>query len=370
MLETTTGELSTYIRFGGDMQYKKLGHTGLEVSPICIGCMGFGDPSWGYPAWSVDENTSRDLIRHALDAGINFFDTANMYSNGGSEIILGRALKDFTNRDSVVIATKLSAPTREGPNAAGLSRKTIITEVDHSLRRLGTDYIDLYQIHRRDQLTPWEETLEALHGLVNAGKVRYLGASSMKAWEFAKALHLQKQNGWARFISMQDNYNLLNREEELEMIPLCADKGVQAVIYSPLARGRLARAWGETTTRTQTEGAKQDSATEGSDRAIVDAVGAVAAERGVSQAQIALAWIHRNPVVAAPIIGALTPNHIDDAVASLSINLTDDEAKRLETPYTPRRDYQGVSTPAILARAAEAATGFKIVSVSDGQLHR
>src|ERR1039457_3189432 len=227
-----------------------------------------------------------------------------------------------------------------------------MTELDHSLRRFGTDYIDLYQIHRRDQLTPWEETLEALHDAVKAGKVRYLGASSMKAWEFSKALHLQKQNGWARFISMQDNYNLLNREEELEMLPLCADEGVQTIIYSPLARGRLARAWGETTTRAQSEGIRHDPATESSDHAIIDAVGAIAAEHGVSHAQIALAWLRRNPVAAAPIIGALKLNHIDDAVASLSINLTDDEAKRLETLYAPRRDYQGVSTPALLAKAA------------------
>ncbi|MEI9930811.1 MAG: aldo/keto reductase [Rhizomicrobium sp.] len=226
------------------MQYIKLGRTGLDISPICIGCMGFGDPSRGYPAWSLDEEASRQVIRHAVEAGINFFDTANMYSNGSSEEILGRALKDFGNRDSMVIATKLSAPTRNGPNALGLSRKAIMTEVDHSLGRLGTDYIDLYQIHRRDQRTPWEETLETLHDLVKMGKVRYLGASSMMAWEFSKALHLQKSNGWARFVSMQDTYNLLMREEEHEMLPLCGDEGVQTIVYSPLARGRLARTVG------------------------------------------------------------------------------------------------------------------------------
>lgn len=352
------------------MQYVKLGNSGLEVSPICIGCMGFGDPSRGHPAWSVDESTSRQLIERALDAGINFFDTANMYSNGCSEEILGRAVKDFTNRDSVVIATKLSAPTREGANAAGLSRKAIITELDHSLRRLGTDYVDLYQIHRRDQLTPWEETLEALHDLVKSGKVRYLGASSMKAWEFSKALHLQQRNGWSRFISMQDNYNLLNREEELEMIPLCADQGVQTLVYSPLGRGRLARAWGESTSRTRTEGLRQDPATEDSDHRIIDAVTDIATERSISQAQVALAWLRRNPVVAAPVIGALKVQHIDDAVASLSIDLTDEEAKRLEASYTARRDNQGVSTPALLAKAAETATGFKIVSVSNRVVRR
>ena len=321
--------------------------------------MGFGDPSRAYPPWSLDEDASRALIRHAVEAGVNFFDTANMYSNGSSEDILGRALKDFSHRDSVVIATKLSAPTRNGPNALGLSRKAIMTEIDHSLRRLGVDHIDLYQIHRRDQRTPWEETLEALHDLVKMGKVRYLGASSMMAWEFSKALHLQKANGWARFVSMQDSYNLLTREEEREMLPLCADQGVQTIVYSPLARGRLARPWGETTARSASELPYVDEATTDSDRKIVEAVGAVAAERGVSQAQIAFAWLRRNPVVAAPIVGALKTKHIDDAVAALSITLTDDEAARLEVPYTPRRDGQGGSDPAMLARATEAVTGFK-----------
>ncbi len=348
------------------MQYIKLGRSGLDVSPICIGCMGFGDPARGYPAWSLDETASRTLIRHALGAGINFFDTANLYSNGGSEEILGRALKDFINRDAVVIATKLAAATRNGPNAIGLSRKAIMTEIDHSLRRLGVDYIDLYQIHRRDQLTPWEETLEALHDLVKMGKVRYLGASSMKAWEFSKALHLQKVNGWTRFISMQHNYNLLAREEEREMIPLCADEGVQTMVYSPLERGKLARPWGQTTARSQSEAAavKQNEATAASDRAIVEAVGAVAAERGVSQAEIALAWLRRNPVVAAPLVGALKVEHIDDAVAALSITLTDDEAARLAAPYTPRFDGQGISDPAVLHRAMEAATGFKATTLA------
>ena len=343
------------------MQYIKLGHTGLDVSPVCIGCMGFGDPSRAYPAWSLDEEASRSLIRHAIESQINFFDTANMYSNGSSEEILGKALKDFTNRDSVVIATKLSASTRNGPNALGLSRKAIMTEIDHSLRRLGTDYIDLYQIHRRDQRTPWEETLEALHDLVKIGKVRYLGASSMMAWEFSKALHLQKANGWARFVSMQNTYNLLGREEEREMLPLCADEGVQTIVYSPLARGRLARPWGESTARSKDEEpyAKLYEATAESDQKIVDAVGSVAEERGICRAQIAFAWLRRNSVVAAPIVGALKTKHIDDAIATLSITLTDDEAARLEAPYTPRLDHQGVSDPAMLARAVEAVTGFK-----------
>ena len=343
------------------MQYGKLGHTGLDISPLCIGCMGFGDPSRGYPAWSIDEPASRALIRHAIASGINFFDTANMYSNGSSEEILGKALKDFTHRDSVVIATKLSASTRHGPNALGLSRKAIMAEIDHSLRRLGIDHIDVYQIHRRDQRTPWEETLEALHDLVKIGKVRYLGASSMMAWEFSKALHLQKANSWARFVSMQDTYNLLGREEEREMLPLCADEGVQTIVYSPLARGRLARPWGESTARSKEEQsyASPSGATAESDEKIVDAVRSVAQARGVSLAQIALAWLRRSPVVAAPIVGALKTSHIDDAIASLSINLTDDEAARLEAPYTPRLDHQGVSDPAMLARAVEAATGFR-----------
>lgn len=344
------------------MQYRKLGHTGLDVSPICIGCMGFGDPLRGHPAWSLDEETSGRLIRHAVEVGINFFDTANMYSNGGSEEIVGRALKEFTNRDSVVIATKVAAATHNGPNAIGLSRKAIMTEVDHSLRRLATDYIDLYQIHRRDQLTPWEETLEALHDLVKMGKVRYIGASSMKAWEFSKSLHLQKANGWARFVSMQDNYNPLAREEEREMLPLCADAGIQTIVYSPLARGKLARPWGGTSARSEKEpaGARQNEVTAESDRKIVEAVNAVATERGVAPARIALAWLHRNAVVAAPIVGALKTKHIDDAVAALAITLTEDEVTRIEAPYTPRLDTQGVSDPAALHRAMEAATGFRV----------
>ncbi len=345
------------------MQYVKLGHTGLEVSPICIGCMGFGDPSRGHPTWALGEEASRPVIRHAIDAGINFFDTANLYSQGTSEETLGRALKDFANRDSVVIATKVAAPVRTGPNGRGLSRKAIMTEIDNSLKRLGTDYIDLYQIHRRDPTTPWEESLEALHDLVKIGKVRYLGASSMMAWEFSKALHLQKANGWARFVSMQDNYSLLAREEEREMLPLCADEGIQTIVYSPLARGRLARPWGESTPRSEAEpyAAKLTEATAAVDQKIAEALGAVAAERGVGRAQIALAWLRRSSVVAAPIVGALKTSHIDEAIASLSITLTDEEAARLEVSYTPRVDIQGISDPVVLARMA-AAVGVKTAS--------
>ncbi len=344
------------------MQYQKLVQTGLDISPICIGCMGFGEPSRAYPSWSLDEEASRALIRHAVEAGISFFDTANMYSNGGSEEIVGKALKDFTNRDSVVIATKVASATHDGPNAVGLSRKAIMTEIDRSLRRLGTDYVDLYQIHRRDQLTPWEETLEALHDLVKAGKVRYPGASSMKAWEFSKALHLQRSNGWSRFISLQNTYNLVTREEEREMLPLCADESVQTLVYSPLARGVLARPWGTATARSESEAAAgyKDETNAASDQQIVEAVGAVAQEHGVSQAAVALAWLRSKQVVAAPIVGALRAGHIDDAVASLAVTLTEDEVFRLEAPYTPRVDFQGMSNPAMLAKAIEATTGFKV----------
>lgn len=278
-----------------------------------------------------------------------------MYSNGSSEEILGRALKDFADRDDVVIATKLRHPVRPGPNGKGLSRKAIMTEADHSLRRLGTDYIDLYQVHRNDHATPLEETLEALSDLVKAGKVRYLGASSMPAWEFAKALHLQQRHGWARFASMQDHYNLLHREEEREMIPLCLDEGVGTIIWSPLARGRLARAWDDahSTARAETDGAFADMlyspTEEASNRAIAEAVGKVAAAHGVSRAQIALAWLRRQPVVTAPLVGAGSAGQIDDAVASLDVVLSDDDVRGLEAPYTPRHDWQGVSDEAELA---------------------
>jgi aryl-alcohol dehydrogenase-like predicted oxidoreductase len=336
------------------MRYVKLGTTGLDVSPIAIGAMTYGEPDRGHPVWSLGEDDARPLIKHALDAGINFFDTANMYSNGSSEEILGRALRDFADRDDVVIATKLRHPMRPGPNGRGLSRKAIMTEVDHSLRRLGTDYIDLYQVHRNDHATPLTETLEALSDLVKAGKVRYLGASSMPAWEFAKALHLQREHGWARFVSMQDHYNLLHREEEREMIPLCLDEGVGTIIWSPLARGRLARAWDDakSTARAATDGAFADMlyspTEEASNRAIVDAVGQVADAHGVSRAQIALAWLRRQPVVTAPLVGAGSVQQIDDAVASLDVVLTDEQVRALIAPYTPRYDWQGVSDEAEL----------------------
>jgi 1-deoxyxylulose-5-phosphate synthase len=347
------------------MQYITLGNTGLDVSPIAIGAMTYGDPERGHPVWSLDEDRSRPLIKHALERGINFFDTANMYSQGSSEEILGRALRDFADRDAVVIATKLRHPMRSGPNGKGLSRKAIMTEIDHSLRRLGTDYIDLYQIHRNDHSTPVEETLEALHDLVKAGKVRYLGASSMPAWEFSKALHLQRARGWARFVSMQDHYNLLAREEEREMIPLCLDEAVGTIVWSPLARGRLARAWDDAkaTARSSNDGFADmlyTPMTETSDHAIIDAVGAIAQVRGVKRAQIALAWLRSKPVVTAPLLGASSIGQIDDAVASLTITLTDAEVRTLETPYTPRYDFQGISDDAdleaIMARLPQFTT--------------
>ncbi|GAA3435144.1 aldo/keto reductase [Kutzneria kofuensis] len=346
------------------MRYTKLGTTGLDVSPIAIGAMTYGDPDRGHPVWSLAEDASRPLVKHALEAGINFFDTANMYSHGSSEEILGRALKDFANRDDVVIATKLRHPMRPGPNGKGLSRKAIMTEVEHSLRRLGTDYIDLYQIHRNDNDTPLEETLEALHDLVKSGKVRYLGASSMAAWEFAKALHLQKQHGWARFVSMQNHYNLLAREEEREMIPLCLDEGVGTIVWSPLARGRLARPWdaAKSTARSETDGGYADllytPLTADSDHAIIDAVGAIAEERGATRAQVALAWLHSKPVVSAPLVGANTITQIDDAIASLDIELTDEELAAVERPYTPRHDFQGISDEAELQRIRDRVPGY------------
>ncbi|HEX8509514.1 MAG TPA: aldo/keto reductase [Propionibacteriaceae bacterium] len=317
------------------MDYLKLGSTGLDVSAICLGCMTYGEPDRGGHPWSLTEEQSRPFIQQAVEAGINFFDTANVYSDGSSEEIVGRALADFTRREEVVIATKVHGRMRPGPNGAGLSRKAILTEVDASLTRLGTDYIDLYQIHRWDPSVPIEETLQALDDVVRSGKVRYLGASSMSAWQFSKALYLQQINGWARFVTMQNHYNLLNREEEREMIPLCADQGVGLIPWSPLARGRLTRDWDESTARSETDEFGKRLYDQSSDREIVDAVREVAEGRGVPRAQIALAWLSRNPVLTAPIVGASKPGHLEDAVASLGIHLSDDEVARLEKPYQP-----------------------------------
>ncbi len=319
------------------MQYKKLGSTGLEVSELCLGCMTFGVPERGDHPWSLPESQSRPLIRKAVDLGINFFDTANAYSDGTSEEIVGQAMKDFTRRDEVVIATKVFFRMSKGPNGGGLSRKAIFTAIDASLRRLGTDYVDLYQIHRWDHSTPIEETLEALHDVVQAGKARYLGASSMYAWQFGKALHLAQQHGWTRFVSMQNFYNLLYREEEREMLPLCADARIAVLPWSPLARGRLTRDWSTETPRTRTDpyGKSLFAATEASDRKIVDQVAAIATARGVPRAQVALAWLLHKSAVTAPIVGASKPQHLDDAVAALELRLNETEIAQLEAPYVP-----------------------------------
>ena len=317
------------------MRYVKLGSTGVEVSPICLGCMSFGVPDRGGHPWSHDEEASRPLLRQAIEAGINFFDTANVYSDGTSEEIVGGALAELANRDEIVLATKVCGRMRPRPNGSGLSRKAILSEIDHSLRRLGTDYVDLYQIHRWDHETPIEETMEALHDVVKAGKARYLGASSMYAWQFAKAQHVAERHGWTPFVTMQNHYNLLHREEEREMLPLCADLGVAAIPWSPLARGRLTRDWDATTARAETDEFGR-SLYQPDDRVIVDAVAAIADRRGVSRAQIALAWVSRHPTVVAPIFGVTRAEHIDDAVASLAVELTDDEVAELEKPYTPR----------------------------------
>ncbi|MER6207220.1 MULTISPECIES: aldo/keto reductase [unclassified Streptomyces] len=316
------------------MQYVKLGSTGLDVSRISLGCMTYGLPDRGTHEWTLDEEASRPLIRQALEAGINFLDTANVYSDGTSEEITGRALKDFARRDEVVLATKVHGRTRPGPNGAGLSRKAIMSEIDHSLERLGTDYVDLYQIHRADPHTPVEETMEALHDLVKAGKVRYIGASSMYAWQFAKHQHVAERHGWTKFVSMQNHYNLLYREEEREMLPLCADQGVGVLPWSPLARGRLTRDWGTTTERSSTDNFGNRLYQDG-DRAIVEAVTRIAGDRGVPRAQVALAWLLHQSTVAAPIVGAAKPQHIEDAVAAVELELSDKELEELEAPYTP-----------------------------------
>ena len=320
------------------MEYVRLGGTGLEVSRVCLGCMTFGDADRGTHAWTMNEVDSRVIIRQALEAGINFLDTANVYSDGTSEEFVGRAVREFARRDEVVIATKVNGRMRAGPNGAGLSRKAIFAEIDNSLRRLGTDYVDLYQIHRWDNATPIEETLEALHDIVKAGKALHIGASSMYAWQFSKALYTSKLNGWTRFVSMQNHLNLLYREEEREMLPLCVDQNVAVLPWSPLARGRLARAWNETTERQDTDNfGKTLYNQSASDRAVADAVEQVADARGVPRAQIALAWLMARREVTAPIIGASKPQHVIDAVAAVSLKLTGDEVAQLESPYTPHR---------------------------------
>ena len=319
------------------MEYTKLGKTGLEVSRICLGCMSYGVPEQGNHAWSLGEDESRPFIRRALEAGINFFDTANRYSLGSSEEILGRALKDFTRRDVVVIATKVYGRMRPGPNGGGLSRKAIMSELEASLRRLGTEYVDLYQIHRWDEGTPIEETLEALHDVVKAGKVRYIGASSMHAWQFARALAVSERHGWTRFVSMQNLVNLLYREEEREMLPLCAAEGIGVIPWSPQARGRLTRDWSIPSTRSDTDDAitRLFAQSADADQKVVERVAAVATARGVSRAQVALAWLLSKSVITAPIVGATKLHHLDDAIASVTVKLSSDEVAALEEPYMP-----------------------------------
>jgi aryl-alcohol dehydrogenase-like predicted oxidoreductase len=319
------------------MDYVRLGDSGLEVSKVVLGCMSFGEPARGTHAWALDIDAARPIVRDALEAGITTFDTANGYSLGSSEEITGKLLGELAKRDEVVIATKVYLRMAPGPKGGGLSRAAIFTQIDESLRRLGTDYIDLYQIHRYDPKTPIEETMAALHDLVRAGKVRYLGASSMWAWQFAQAQYLADLHGWTRFVSMQDQYNLLMREEEREMLPFCVDQGVGVLPWSPLARGRLTHDWTATTKRSQTDewGAKLYRQAEESDRKIAQAVAEVAGERGVSRAQVALAWVAQQPAVTAPIVGVTRPEHLTDAVAAVELRLSDDELRRLTEHYVP-----------------------------------
>ena len=321
------------------MEYVQLGTSGLRVSAIVLGCMSFGDPDHGDHPWSLSEEESRPFIRKALEAGVTTFDTADVYSAGTSEEFVGRALKDFARREEVVVATKVFNRMHPGPHGAGLSRVHIMQAIDASLRRLGTDHVDLYQIHRFDPTVPVEETMEALHDVVKAGKARYLGASSMYAWQFAKMQYTADLGGWTRFVSMQDQYNLLMREEEREMHPYCLDQGVGVIPWSPLARGRVTRPWGTATARSQTDafGSRLYHQQEDADRAIVDAVAAVATTRGVPMAQVALAWVRQQPAVTAPIVGATKQQHLDDALASLELTLTDDELAALAAPYVPQR---------------------------------
>ena len=322
------------------MEYARLGSTGMKVSRICLGCMGFGDATRWIHKWVLNEEDSRPVIQKALELGINFFDTANVYSLGASEEILGRALKDFAKRDEVIIATKVFGVMREGPNGGGLSRKAILSEIDKSLKRLGTDYVDLYQIHRWDSETPIEETLEALNDIVRAGKARYIGASAMWAWQFQKALHVAEMRGWTRFVSMQNHLNLIYREEEREMLPLCRDQKIGVIPYSPLAAGRLTRDWSaETTLRSEIDeiAKKKYDSTSETDQQVVKRVAEIAEKHGAPRVHIALAWLLQKEPVAAPIIGATKISHLEDAVGALSVRLTSEEVAHLEEPYTPHR---------------------------------
>ena len=323
------------------MEYARLGNTGMKVSRICLGCMGFGSAEgWVHNTWALDEVNSREIVKKALELGINFFDTANVYAFGMSEEILGRALKDFAKRDEIVIATKVFGKMNDKPNGGGLSRKAILSEIDNSLKRLGTDYVDLYQIHRWDYETPIEETMEALNDVVRAGKARYIGASAMFAWQFQKALHVAEKHGWTRFVSMQNHYNLMYREEEREMMPLCREEGIGSIPYSPLASGRLTRDWSsEKTMRSETDSiakGKYDS-TADADQKVVERVAELALKLDVSRTQVALAWLLQKAPVTAPIIGATKLGHLEEAVGALSVKLTAEDVAYLEEPYVPHR---------------------------------
>lgn len=321
------------------MDYVKLGNTGLDVSRICLGCMSFGDPDTWLHKWALKEDESREIIKKALDLGINYFDTANVYSLGKSEEILGKALKDFAKRDEVVVTTKVHGEMRKGPNGSGLSRKAIMTEIDNSLMRLGMNYVDVYMIHRWDYNTPIEETMEALNDVVRAGKARYIGASAMFAHQFQKALYTSDKNGWSRFKVMQNHYNLIYREEEREMIPLCKEERVTITPYSPLASGRLARSWAETTKRLETDfiaRSKYDSTME-NDRLVVERLEEIATKKGVSRSQIALAWLLSKEVLTAPIVGATKISQLEDAIGALNIKLREEEVKYMEEPYVPHK---------------------------------
>ena len=320
------------------MQYGRLGQSGLKVSRIALGCMSYGDTARGFNEWSLDEESAKPFFQQAVELGVNLWDTANVYQRGSSEEFVGRAIKEYSRREEIVVATKLSGKMHEGPGGQGLSRGAIMEQIDASLSRLGTDYVDLYLIHRFDPDTPVEETMEALHDVVKAGKARYLGASSMFAWQFAKLQHAARLNGWTRFVAMEDQYNLLKREEEREMLPMCADTGVGCIPYSPLGKGRLTRPWGEQTQRSERDAVAKTFDSD-VDRPVVEAVQKVAEVRGVPMAQVALAWVLSKPVVSAPIVGATKPHHLADAVAALDVVLTDDEIRMLEEPYTPQAPY-------------------------------
>lgn len=326
------------------MDYVKFGNTGLDISRICLGCFSFGDATKGHHAWALDDEQSRKIIKQALELGINFFDTANSYAGGLSEEILGRALKDYANRDEIVLATKVNNRTFKGPNGAGLSRKAIMSEIDKSLKRLGSDYVDLYIIHRWDYSTPIEETMSALHDVVKAGKARYIGASSMYAWQFQKALYVAEKHGWTRFVSMQNHLNLIYREEEREMLPLCCEEKIAVTPYSPLASGRLSRDWSETTKRLETDQIAKFkyNTTADIDKPVIERVALLAEKLGVTRAQIALAWLLQKKPVVAPIVGVTKITQLEDVVEAVSIKLTPEDVAYLEEPYVPHKNVDSI----------------------------